>query len=225
MLAVLLAPTAWTGSEDARHLPDDRAQAELPTSVLPFSLSEFFARYYDRTMLRLNHTQTHFDPEAVWARADFAANLAAIVDDGKARANGVIKPYAAKGKEKYHLPDGVNASEAVSLLEAELMGGTSFVLAFEKVSAERRPMKWLADALFAVTGIPASIHLYASAPGAQVLPPHTDPYDVLVWQLTGTKHWRACVPREELGTRTFNVSTPPSYAHFLFGLCDPNPNP
>ena len=54
-------------------------------------------------------------------------------------------------------------------------------------------MKWLADALFAVTGIPASIHLYASAPGAQVLPPHTDPYDVLVWQLTGTKHWHTCL--------------------------------
>ena len=26
-----------------------------------------------------------------------------------------------------------------------------------------------------------------------MLPPHTDPYDVLVWQLTGTKNWRACV--------------------------------
>ena len=190
MLGVLIAPAAWTGSEDARHLPDDRAQAELPTSVLPFSLAEFFARYYDRTMLRLNHTQTHFDPEAVWARADFAANLAAIVDDGKARTPGVVKPYAGKGKEKYplpiltptlsltlaltvaltltvtltltltlgrtlaryQLPDGVNASEAVALLEAELMGGTSFVLAFEKVSEQRRPMKWLSDALFAVAG-------------------------------------------------------------------------
>ena len=103
MLGLLIAPAAWTGSEDARHLPDDRAQAELPTSVLPFSLAEFFARYYDRTMLRLNHTQTHFDPEAVWARADFAANLAAIVDDGKARTPGVVKPYAGKGKEKYPL--------------------------------------------------------------------------------------------------------------------------
>ena len=144
----------------------------------------------------------------MWARADFAANLAAIVDDGKARAPGVVKPYAAKGKEKYQLPDGVSAAEAASLLEAELMGGTSFVLAFEKVSEQRRPMKWLADALFAVTVIPASIHLYASAPGAQVLPPHTDPYDVLVWQLTGTKNWRACVPREELASRTFNVSRP-----------------
>ena len=158
MLGLLIAPAAWTGSEDARHLPDDRAQAELPTSVLPFSLAEFFARYYDRTMLRLNHTQTHFDPEAVWARADFAANLAAIVDDGKARTPGVVKPYAGKGKEKYplailtptltltlaltvaltltvtltltltlgrtlaryQLPDGVNASEAVSLLALTL---------------------------------------------------------------------------------------------------------
>ena len=45
-----------------------------------------------------------------------------------------------------------------------------------------------------------------------MLPPHTDPYDVLVWQLTGSKSWRACVPREELGSRTFNVSRPLSDA-------------
>ena len=48
LLGLCLAPSAWTGSEDARHLPDDRAQAALPTSVLPFSLAEFFKRYYDR---------------------------------------------------------------------------------------------------------------------------------------------------------------------------------
>ena len=214
MLGLLpsLAPSAWTGSEDARHLPDDRAQAALPTSVLPFSLAEFFKRYYDRTMLRLNHTNTHFNPEHVWRLADFEANVAAIVNDGHARTNGVIKPYAPKGKDKYRLPVNVSAAEAVALLEAQMMAGTSFVLAFEKVSAARRPMKWLADALFAVTGIPASIHLYCSAPGAQVLPPHTDPYDVLVWQLTGSKSWRACVPREELASRTFNVSSPLSDA-------------
>ena len=55
--------------------------------------------------------------------------------------------------------------------------------------------------LFAVTGIPASIHLYCSAAGTRVLPPHTDPYDVLVWQLEGVKSWRACVPRQEIATR------------------------
>ena len=46
-----------------------------------------------------------------------------------------------------------------------------------------------------------------------------------LWGLHSHTYERACVPCEELGTRTFNVSTPPSYAHFLFGLCDPNPNP
>ena len=38
MLGVLIAPAAWTGSEDARHLPDDRAQAELPTLTLTLTL-------------------------------------------------------------------------------------------------------------------------------------------------------------------------------------------
>ena len=40
--------------------------------------------------------------------------------------------------------------------------------------------------------------LLASAPGSQVLDPHTDPYDVLVWQVKGRKSWRACVPRQEI---------------------------
>ena len=48
--------------------------------------------------------------------------------------------------------------------------------------------------------MPASVHLYCSASGSQVLNPHTDPYDVLVWQLQGTKRWRACVPRKEIVT-------------------------
>ena len=60
--------------------------------------------------------------------------------------------------------------------------GTSFVFKFEYFSAHSRPLIWLSRSLFNLTGIPASIHLYASAAGAQVLNPHTDPYDVLVWQ-------------------------------------------
>ena len=212
-----LAGAGWTGSEDAL-LPDDAAQAALPTSVLPFSLHDFFLRHYDRSMLRLNHTQTGFDPRSLWGPADFASNIAAIVADSKAHDGGVIKPYrppdpnTKKANKSALLPADVSPERAVTLLEQFLANGTSFVLAFEKMSEVHRPFKWLADALFAVTGIPASIHLYCSAHGAEVLGPHTDPYDVLVWQLQGSKSWRACVPKEELGLRTFNVSEPLSDA-------------
>jgi len=95
----------------------------------------------------------------------------------------------------------MSTAEAADVMLNKLDGGMSFMLSFEKVSPSHRPLKWLSDALFNLTGIPASIHLYCSAAGSKVLDPHTDPYDVLVWQLVGSKAWRACVPRKEIASR------------------------
>ena len=81
------------------------------------------------------------------------------------------------------LPPQLSASELTSLIESGMAAGTSFVFKFEYFSAHSRPLHWLSRSLFNLTGIPVSIHLYASAAGAQVLNPHTDPYDVLVWQV------------------------------------------
>jgi len=106
------------------------------------------------------------------------------------------------------VPAGTDSEEAARLIEGKMSEGHSFVLAYEHVSAARRPMRWLSDGIFELTGLPASIHLYCSAKGAQVLKPHTDPYDVLVWQLVGSKSWRACVPREEMASGSFNVTVP-----------------
>ena len=40
-----------------------------------------------------------------------------------------------------------------------------------------------------------SVHLYHQTRGdSQALAPHADPYDVVVVQLQGSKHWTACVP-------------------------------
>ena len=62
-MLLLAASDAWTGSSGARHLPTDAAQASSRLSrALPFSLGAFMRDYYDRKMLRLNHTKTHFDP-------------------------------------------------------------------------------------------------------------------------------------------------------------------
>ena len=84
-------------------------------------------------------------------------------------------------------------------------------------------MKQLTDDLFNLTGIPPSIHLYCSAAGAKVLKPHTDPYDVLVWQLVGAKRWRGInpIPRREepfqgsIGMqRVYPIVVSPCVPHF-----------
>ena len=81
----------------------------------------------------------------------------------------------------------------------------SFVFRFEFLPEINRPQLRLEKALHNVLGIPISIHLYVSAPGSKVLKPHTDPYDVLVFQLVGTKSWRACTPKPELATLKYNL--------------------
>eukprot|EP00941_MAST-03F_sp_MAST-3F-sp1_P002189 g2189.t1 len=60
-----------------------------------------------------------------------------------------------------------------------------------------RPFYYLEKAIHKALGFQNSIHLYASARGARVLSPHTDPYDVIVYQLFGHKLWRACIPDTE----------------------------
>ena len=59
-----------------RIFPVDSDQAI--STVLPISLEKFFASHFNRDMLRLNHTETHFDPTALWRRDDFASNIAAL---------------------------------------------------------------------------------------------------------------------------------------------------
>ena len=208
-MLLLAALDAWTGSSGARHLPTDAAQASSRLSrALPFSLGAFMRDYYDRKMLRLNHTKTHFDPAELWRRDDFLADLRAIADDGKISKANTVKSYPPGRQKKWSVPAGTDSEEAARLIEGKMSEGHSFVLAYEHVSAARRPMRWLSDGIFELTGLPASIHLYCSAKGAQVLKPHTDPYDVLVWQLVGSKSWRACVPREEMASGSFNVTVP-----------------
>jgi thiol-disulfide isomerase/thioredoxin len=199
-------------NEQACPVADDAADATtarlLPTDivgtlsrVLPIAMEEFFHHFYDRSMLRLNHTETGLDPTKLWSRDQLHADLRALAADGKlVRGSPALAFHGEiKGGPLPERPPP-QTEEAIALLEEGLAKGTnSFVLKYEFVSAERRPFKWLSDALFNVTGIPASVHLYGSAGGKQVLNPHTDPYDVLVWQLQGSKQWRACVPREEIG--------------------------
>ena len=160
-MLLLAALDAWTGSSGARHLPTDAAQASSRLSrALPFSLGAFMRDYYDRKMLRLNHTKTHFDPAELWRRDDFLADLRAIADDGKISKANTVKSYPPGRQKKWSVPAGTDSEEAARLIEGKMSEGHSFVLAYEHVSAARRPMRWLSDGIFELTGLPASIHLY-----------------------------------------------------------------
>ena len=44
-------------------------------------------------MLRLNHTETGFDPDTMWARSQLMANLNALAADGQLRVGGAVKVF------------------------------------------------------------------------------------------------------------------------------------
>ena len=177
------------------------------SSVLPISLAQFFTSHFNRDMLRLNHSSTQLDVQRhLWNRSDLMSNIAAMVEDGKMQEGSSAVGIHSSGGFK--LPSTAQPpEEATKLIDAALSKGTSFTLKFEYISPPRRPLKWLSEGLFNLTGIPASVHLYCSAAGARVLDPHTDPYDVLVWQLYGTKRWRACVPRPAIAAATYSAGS------------------
>ena len=59
------------------------------------------------------------------------------------------------------------------------------------------PLRRLKDTMDAVSGLDTSVHLYVSGQrGSRAAPLHTDPYDVVVVQLNGTKDWQVCSPTQ-----------------------------
>ena len=203
MITILLAVASSTvaarqAAQGVRHLP--LAPASI-APVLPISLERFFNEVYDRSMLRLNHSETNMPP--LWTLSDLERDLGNMAASGNLDSSIAI--HGKSKKDLPPMPKNGTAEVMAQYINDALALNVSFVLKFEYVSPDRRPLKWISDALFNLTGIPASLHLYISAAAAQVLNPHTDPYDVLVHQLKGTKRWRACVPREEIASSSYSA--------------------
>jgi len=57
---------------------------------------------------------------------------------------------------------------------------------------DNEQLRQLHDTLMATLGSTVSFNLYLSSHDATALKPHTDPYDVLVVQLAGSKQWQVC---------------------------------
>eukprot|EP00040_Diaphanoeca_grandis_P036470 m.232598 g.232598 ORF g.232598 m.232598 type:complete len:780 (-) comp33624_c0_seq1:74-2413(-) len=72
----------------------------------------------------------------------------------------------------------------------------SLVLRYEWLSEQFAPINWLSDKLLEQHEEVQSVHGYYSAPGgAKALQAHTDPYDVLILQINGSKRWTICLPQ------------------------------
>ena len=159
--------------------------------------------HYGTSILRISQSEMKGTP-IPWKRSDLEKDLADMEADGKlARGTKAIQAHHGD----YNVSsDEASAAMALQYINAKLQENVSFVLKYEYVSASHRPMKWISDALFDFVGIPTSVHLYISAAGARVLKPHTDPYDVIVHQLSGAKRWRTCVPRKEISSASYSAS-------------------
>ena len=77
----------------------------------------------------------------------------------------------------------------------------SAVLRLEKLFAADRSDATAATAVARLFGAPVfdlargdTAHVYASSGGAAALANHTDPYDVVVLQVSGSKEWLVCPP-------------------------------
>ena len=90
------------------------------------------------------------------------------------------------------LEDALRQQEQRAAAAALAMGEVGGVTSTEDALAPLRVLRANLERLFVTT---VSMHLYLSAPGSDVLKPHTDPYDVFILQLAGRKRWKVCVPR------------------------------
>ncbi|EGD80129.1 hypothetical protein PTSG_13037 [Salpingoeca rosetta] len=84
-----------------------------------------------------------------------------------------------------------------SHMREELAAGAGVLVRFEDMhtSPVQEQVEQLQAGVRRVFGMDSTVHVYhATQQDSRALQPHTDPYDVLVLQTSGSKRWTACVP-------------------------------
>jgi hypothetical protein len=105
-----------------------------------------------------------------------------------------------------------------TFVRAGIARGDSFVLELEAVLPDAveealAPLRVLQANLARRFAAAISVHLYLSAPDADVLAPHADPSDIFILQLDGRKRWQICVPRAALGRNAPDANGCEQYTH------------
>ena len=97
-------------------------------------------------------------------------------------------------------------------MRTELQQGAGLLVRFEDLHDNAHVMpnvRRLQGAVDSVFGTESTVHLYhATENASRALMPHTDPYDVIVMQLQGSKQWTTCVPGAQTVAPTSDSADP-----------------
>eukprot|EP00043_Microstomoeca_roanoka_P020267 m.242728 g.242728 ORF g.242728 m.242728 type:complete len:3263 (+) comp17138_c0_seq1:1001-10789(+) len=187
-LAAIIASTvaAVDGSESTTQRPAPLAFSDFFTRV---SRNEFFESIYQQDTLidrRPNQTLPSRLLEVVHHLNNIDELCEHFEQDTKLLRGFQIKEQGQTRKVA-----------TCQQLYAELHGGAGAVVRFEDLldSPAKPHVQELHSAVKDVFGTESTVHLYhARKNDSRALMPHTDPYDVLVVQVEGSKRWTACVP-------------------------------
>eukprot|EP00300_Choanocystis_sp_HF-7_P039476 c5829_g1_i1.p1 GENE.c5829_g1_i1~~c5829_g1_i1.p1 ORF type:complete len:605 (+),score=99.04 c5829_g1_i1:708-2522(+) len=163
------------------HDSDNHYNAQDKIDLLPVDSATFHQAHFGTDSLRFRSS------EHSWGTLVEHETFQAFSTQ-KLLRSGSVRTFPPNGTR---LHDAITFDEFMSLVDQ----GMSYVFRVEDLDPRSRPFHKMQSHLETYIGAPISVHVYVSSPTARVLAPHTDPYDVMVFQIKGDKHWSTCLPR------------------------------
>lgn len=184
-------------SAPASHHEEDRRR-DLGWLLGSVSIPDFFERYYEKEILHLTGRGAGYY-EPIFSPAAFEQIVYQSQDAVRANLT-CIRTVKTESRIIAEREAGVPArflsKSLAASLQAMLNDGYSLVVMH--VNQHWLPLARLLRELEVFFLNPLDTVLFYSPPNVQGAPPHFDPYDNYVLQISGEKHWKVYKPKIEL---------------------------
>ena len=199
VLFLMNSQTVAAESAMLQEMQDSKDVADF--LLAPLTPDEFFATKWDRTFAHLRVQDADKDGGGVNDDAGSLSRFLPIMS-----LDTLLHHYAplflAQDKTDFidvrvngkNLPDIAPHTMTATNLSALVQEGKSLIFRLEHLDLPSSdPAARLTMAISDIFGLTASLHGYVSGPDQSALNPHSDPYDVFVLQLSGSKDWTVCL--------------------------------